>query len=596
MLFRSVTLYAMATLFRIDNIVLSHSGGAPLAVYLLLSLLFFMNKLFKSRVAASSALLALCSLNLVAMVVYQRAGLTMPQEFAVVFMFPAIYFLWDYIHTYNKTSIIYFSLNFIMVWSMHFFPAIALCIFAFVFFLVHIVKILHQKKMFARIAVSVIASLAIVAAPMLYGNLILGKEWEHSLLWALSTIGLVEYTVPGTATVENEEGLVINAEETDNRETRPMTLSLLKEKLNWKNLLMEYKSEFGGYTHPYWFIVHVIILVVWLIYLIVLAVMRKNVLHFRTGPPPKDPYDKNYYSYKNNEYVRQKYSRYLLGHFGFFAYVVIIDFIIFCPYFGLPQIIEKGRLVSFVDTNMALTMAVPIEIFMALSFKKERRLIPSLVSMMLVGTLSYGAVHFDLLAKPSYSFQAQYNGAVIAYRRILNEFPRQKWTIVSPVDENTMVIGKGWHTELWEFITDLEDNVKARKAGEEPEPIYIPTPYVFFYLEKKPLRANRVNFYAGEMAKDEPPLTIEDSMADLDAELNKHVLDLIDKRYTIPELRRVYEGKLKLWIDKYQKYYPRELTLYYEDKDIWVYKLEQNEFYLNDLDIDYYEAVKGETN
>jgi hypothetical protein len=75
----------------------------------------------------------------------------------------------------------------------------------------------------------------------------------------------------------------------------------------------------------------------------------------------------------------------------------------------------------------------------------------------------------------------QYDASVDAYQRIREDesLKLQSWNIISPVEELPLVMGHGYHTELWEFASFLKNPDKPAMEFS--------VPYVFLFVEKIPL-------------------------------------------------------------------------------------------------------------
>ncbi|MBD5105585.1 MAG: hypothetical protein HDT41_01140, partial [Lachnospiraceae bacterium] len=138
------------------------------------------------------------------------------------------------------------------------------------------------------------------------------------------------------------------------------------------------------------------------------------------------------------------------------------------------------------------------------------------------------------------------------------ELPRGTWTVVSPVEELALVRNRGYHYELWEFITNME-------VYKENMYLEIPTKYVFFVLEKQPLIYNEVRYsdleYKNELLDKEEANTI----------FTREVLGISEtgsmKFYNILENRRILEAKLACWLEEYSKAFPGQIELYMEDEE-----------------------------
>lgn len=89
------------------------------------------------------------------------------------------------------------------------------------------------------------------------------------------------------------------------------------------------------------------------------------------------------------------------------------------------------------------------------------------------------------------------------------------------------------------------------------------------------------------MEYDDAPVAIEEA----DTVATKEMLGISKngsmKYYNITENRRILEAKLAAWIQRYKEMFPDQISVYMESDDCVVYCLEQNEYALNNLAIDY---------
>ncbi len=80
-------------------------------------------------------------------------------------------------------------------------------------------------------------------------------------------------------------------------------------------------------------------------------------------------------------------------------------------------------------------------------------------------------------------------GAASAYLRIRNQFAPYQWTIVSPVQQYSEALARGWHEELLDFVRrfSLADAANPHFSLENAHPGAIATPNVFIFVEMVPL-------------------------------------------------------------------------------------------------------------
>lgn len=243
---------------------------------------------------------------------------------------------------------------------------------------------------------------------------------------------------------------------------------------------------------------------------------------------------------------------------------------------GIPKLMKEERMTMFIGYIAPLMLAFPVELFC--------RIIP--VKIKILGTLSaYGTaaalffVTYELGYMPIQShFYLEPSLAAKTCVKADEELPKGTWTVVSPVEELALVRNRGYHYELWEFISNME-------IYKEDMYLEIPTKYVFFVLEKQPLIYNEVRY--SNLEYKNAPLDKGDAKDILKSELLGISETGMMKYYNVLENRRMLEAKLACWIEEYKKAFPEQMEVYMEDEECVVYKFEQNPYMMNNFAIDY---------
>lgn len=132
--------------------------------------------------------------------------------------------------------------------------------------------------------------------------------------------------------------------------------------------------------------------------------------------------------------------------------------------------------------------------------------------------------------------------------------------IVSPTEEYYDVIDYGRHTQLSKFINMVNKN---------EEKFTFTTDYVFFFIEKVVLK----DYNYGSVSVNEQYA----------AEEFVYMGDTQDYYYQ----RAVIESQAYYWAKAFEKTYPRNFKVYYENDIYVVYIMEQNTYYPYELQIDY---------
>lgn len=92
------------------------------------------------------------------------------------------------------------------------------------------------------------------------------------------------------------------------------------------------------------------------------------------------------------------------------------------------------------------------------------------------------------MPRPSADGPFQYEAAARIASRIAAEFPRNTWTVVSPAQELPLVLGRGWHAELSDFVLQYPET----DAGRENFRFPFTSRDLFVFVEKRPLAQPRI--------------------------------------------------------------------------------------------------------
>lgn len=196
-----------------------------------------------------------------------------------------------------------------------------------------------------------------------------------------------------------------------------------------------------------------------------------------------------------------------------------------------------------------------------------------------LGTMLTGSFHGFL-----YYELYNYSGAVSATRYITENIPKEKFTIVSPVEEIYQLIEYGYHEELIDFINN-----------SVTEDYYLPTEYVFLFVEKHPLLTGQFHFFTGPgwLAQEKytsyfnPSSQCPDIQGyDISAEMAARPYTSLPNSnwvYQSIEARTILESRLYEWCREFDRLYPNELHTFYEDDMFVCYYFKQNPFQLYNL-------------
>ena len=258
------------------------------------------------------------------------------------------------------------------------------------------------------------------------------------------------------------------------------------------------------------------------------------------------------------------------------------------PFLGLPEIIAGARLCLTEQVLLLSMMALPAdEVLFAIGRKKMAYILPYL-SVLGVAAIYAGTNYFGVYHSYLYYELTRYNSVVNLTNRIASEYPKQRYTIISTTDEIYQVIESGWHEEILGFY-----------YKSKLEKYYIPTEYLFFYVEKNPIQYAQYHFFAGPRWLAQKKYSqyykysnavISEGSAIKSSKISEDVLGepLTDMgkasdAYSNLKNRTILESELYFWCQDFKARLPYEIQVYYEDEDVVCYMIKQNPEHLYNL-------------
>ena len=275
-------------------------------------------------------------------------------------------------------------------------------------------------------------------------------------------------------------------------------------------------------------------------------------------------------------------------YFGITAASVIFMILYAAPFLGLPEIIAGARLCLTEQVLLLSMMALPAdEVLFAIGRRKMACILPYL-SVLGVAAIYAGTNYFGVYHSYLYYELTRYNSVVNLTNRIASEYPKQRYTIISTTDEIYQVIESGWHEEILDFY-----------YKSKLEKYYIPTEYLFFYVEKNPIQYAQYHFFAGPRWLAQKKYSqyykysnavISEGSAIKSSKISEDVLGepLTDMgkasdAYSNLKNRTILESELYFWCQDFKARLPYEIQVYYEDEDVVCYMIKQNPEHLYNL-------------
>ena len=258
------------------------------------------------------------------------------------------------------------------------------------------------------------------------------------------------------------------------------------------------------------------------------------------------------------------------------------------PYLGLPEIIAGARLCLTEQVLILAMMAIPVdELFCRFENSAAGTYAPYLglfgVIVIYAGTNYFGVFHGYL-----YYELTRYNSAVELTNYISGKYPQYTYTIISTTEELYQAIETGRHEEILDFY-----------YKSKTENYYIPTEYLFFYIEKNPIQYAQYHFFSGPrwLAQDKYTKYYKYSNAVLSVgDQIKHgriserflneplaIMGKASDAYSNIMNRKILESEMYYWCQNFKTIFPNEIKVYYEDEDFICYVVKQNPDHLFNL-------------
>lgn len=568
-------LYYLATVLNIPVYVTLRLFWLVQYSMIVFMLLLFLKGFCKTRFLPHLGVIGFVGLKYFVGISYSRFGATLPQEFGMLYILPAIYFLLEYFKTRkaelengeNKIrccsswNLLGFAMSFSLTLSSHFYDSIIAGIICVGIAIGYSAWIWRKGYLF-RIIVSGVLGVLMALLPMAVAFLT-GKELQGSMYWAMSIIGLKDYTVlvfriicliVVAITLAGILFLVRGMKRktisfTENRPIRTDAKAILIL-FGVLGLLLLAATLFVGWNYKetilWGYEQHVIGLpnTKWLLYGAVIVLIIGII----------------------QRYLGQKMNGAII--LSMFIAELLLGLILVSGNIGCPMLMEPYRVCIYAAYLIPVIGIVTVDGIVNLlcfnHFLRFQRVIAFGIATVLLGY----STKLDLLKAPFGGGQLEMNEAIFCTTNILkdNKGKNNMWTIISANDELRMVELYGRHTETITFLQEME-------FWNQNKEVVIPTERVYFYIEKKPL--NYAGGYNGEIPEisEKQAKKALSQGAEMDAYSGKN--------------RSVTMSRMYYWAQEFQKLYPNEFKVYFEDENFVCYYIEQNVYRLYNFAIDY---------
>lgn len=603
-------IYVMNTLFNIRIYsVLLFIPGINIALTIVAAYCF-MNYIFKWRFTPIFALYAFLTLELTNHFLVKgmaRAQCALPQEFS----FPAIFicglFFLRYLTNNTRTIIVFekhkswcfngelliFIMSVATTIAIHFFSTIMAVYVCFV------IAIVYWRRIFSRthfipLLTAAILGLFIAAIPMGIGYMS-GIPIQSSLNWAMSVIS------DSSSEEENTEEINADSEETELNYSTEVSWRSTKY-FTTKNDISANECIDGGVTITVHTDISVATTVAQYVVKIKDLIFNKLLVLYECGY--SNMYEKTkalffifvsifvllfWLLYRLISLITKR-DKHCFDNYLVILGVSLVYVISFCAEdLGLPVILLGDRS-AFIGHFFMMMLAVILFDIIFVLFDPHF----SLDSMEICSVVTAVGIVVLICVTDNYHSYLYYEASRFAStvnitNNIMDSLPAESYTIVSPVEELYQVMGHGRHEE----ILTLCDKQHANEY-------FLPTEYVFIYVEKKPLAYSQYHFLDGPkwLADNEykdvfsiftvsvTPDYITSEISDELVHENIMYFSKLSDSYLYLSSRTILMSKIYDWCQRFNKIYPNELKTYYEDEYIVCYYFRQNTDWLYNLVIE----------
>ncbi len=528
-------IYAIVKVFGFTAFTGTRYFGFIMTVSMVFMMYALVKKLFKSAYLPIIGLFLYSASNIYNIYVWDRIQFSLPQEFGILFLYPMLIFLHNWINKQEQKDLYLFGICFTATLYIHYYVTIIALVLCFCVGVSYFVRIVKEKQLI-KLLICGILSVIIGVMPLGVG-LVTGHDLQGSLYWAINVIRGIE------PEKEPPEGAPEEVKEEQPQQVKPVGVS--NKILFWANTLKTQTQT---------------IILRELVFNIVIGVMLiiviRSLIHIISP----------------NKRTQTNLQ------FSVMLYTVILLILMSAKKLGLPVILEDYRISVFLTYIIPVLLCIPIgyiyELFEKRGRNKAGDIIVLTITILLVGFI-YKVGYTRELSRFTL---VQHESAVKTFYKIAGKYEDYKWTIVSTVDEYSVVLDHGRHYEWIDFLDKME-------GLNNDSSIKIPTEDVFFFIEKRPLvHGSLVELNKGigkfpEFTQKEAEKAITDDFKD---QANLYYVNQ----------RNVIMAKAYYWAKQYKYYFPREMSVFYEDDNFVCYRLKQDTNYLNNLAVDYKNNVK----
>ena len=483
-------IYSMDVLFGISIYSCLLFLGEIHVATLLVAVYCLFREILKSRYTVYLILAAFLTIDVVCIdEIYGIARLqyTIPQEFGLYTLFLCTLYLIRFLKRETKGfdgNLFLFMTSLAASLAIHFYVTI-MAFFLCASFAVFGLNQIFRKKNFGVLVTAVILGVVISTLPMVLAfasgiplqgslnwgmNIINGTDTKEGRSQAVqtsteeSTEAMTGITaekgsenassLPSQSQLDSQQGTVIEMESSTNVPKTPLVKRVADAVIRSLKLVYQY-----GYVHLYgrsragWLLRFTIIAAILTLVNVVISIVRLKKISF---------------------------SMYAGITTASFLFMLLYA----APFLGLPEIIAGARLCLPEQILLLAMMAIPAdELFFLLEKTKAGHFAPQ-ISLAGVLAIYAGTNYFGVFHSYLYYELTRYNAAVELTSEIMDAYPQYSYTIISTTEELYQSVEDARHEEILDFYN------KSRLVD-----YYIPTEYLFFYIEKNPIYYAQYHFF-----------------------------------------------------------------------------------------------------
>lgn len=480
---------------------------------------------------------------------YFRFQISFPMEFGLVAAFGMLYSLIRYIQKKEKEDLILFSLCITWTLMAHFYITILCAVMCVCVGATYLYR-LFKKRMVLPLVAAGIIGVFLACVPYALGY-VCGYQFERSIEWAL---GMTSTTAE---TAEAEAGGEEKTEDAEEIEKRENTKAALENAYIFEKEAVYLAENFVNEQKT----AKILIIAnkVLLLYALLGIIFASS---------------------------KEKFKRYV-----FFSVLWEAGAFMACTYYlNLTTLIEVKRMATFLMFLSIPIFCMPFDILFSLLkyLKMKITYVQWIFGLLIAGEIAYLIFSGAGKKKENLFYEIIATEAdVKTCLELVEHKKRENWTVISPTNDLSIIRYDGYHYEITDLIKKLEEG-----KGD----IYIPTREIYVVSEKKP-----ISFKNSKRAIDHSDIVAKDNVKELNGEL---ALKEISWDYGVDSIhsldapyyfqRDILMSKLYYWIETVRQIYPNHVSIYYEDEQVCVYKIEQDPYFTINLFVDYKVLAKKE--